>query len=391
MLSVSAMYSARGRLCGSDRDTVVDLLKRIPKDLDIWEIAPDEYATVLGPGTPASQLWQLIYELQSGARRAGRVVTAGKLMHGKRPHLIPIFDHRVKAALGVPSEHFWEAIWQVMRDPVVREALCTVQKQVSNADGLSLLRVLDIIVWMSGEKKHDMEQAPLSVGDVRSAQCDLERVLIDQPLEAAQTLMNANEYSQLAVVSSTGELEGAVSWKSIARARFVNESPTLRNAMFACQTVRLNDELLPLIDTIYKEEFMLVTDESGKPSGIVTAADLAIQFRDLTGAFFQISDIERRLRHRIDSSFKTAELRAATGLESADDMTFGQYIRLLEDVANWEKMGWPQADQMTFLDYLDRARSVRNKVMHSTGELSDDEKLELGQLFNLMRTLELQP
>jgi CBS domain-containing protein len=244
---------------------------------------------------------------------------------------------------------------------------------------------------MSGEKKHVMKQAPLQVGDVPSARCDVERVLVDQTLGAAQMLMNANEYSQLAVISGTGELEGAVSWKSIARARFVNESPTLRNAMFSCKTVSPDDELLPLIDTIYKDEFMLVTDESGKPCGIITAADLAVQFRDLTDAFFQISDIERRLRHRIDSSFEAAELHAATGLESASDMTIGQYMRLLEDADAWKRMDWPQADQMTFLDCLDRARYVRNKVMHSTGELSKDEKLELGQLFNLMRTLEPQP
>lgn len=386
-LSVSALYSARERLCGTDRETVGKLLKDIPEDRDIWEIAPEEYASVLGPGSPAWRLWRHIFQLQAGARRAGRDVTTGKMMHGKRPRLIPIFNHRVKAALGIPGDHFWEAIWHVMRDPAVRDVLYHVQEQVSKASGLSLLRVLDIVVWMSGEKKQDRQPGLLSVRDVPSAECDLESVLIGQTLEAAQVLMNANEYSQLAVVSETGELEGAVSWKSIARARFVNEHPTLRDAMFRCTTVRPNDELLPLIDTIYKEEFMLVKDTSDKPRGIVTAADLAAQFRELTSAFFQISDIEARLRYRINDSFTPDELIATTRLESAEDMTFGQYLRLLEDADNWEKMRWLQADQTTFLDCLDRARCVRNKVMHSTGELSEDEKLELGQLFNLMRTL----
>lgn len=276
-----------------------------------------------------------------------------------------------------------------MRDGEVRDALSAVQDRVEAAAGLSLLRVLDIIVWMSGEMKQDRKQAPLSVRDVPSAQCDLERVLISQTLEAAQTLMNANEYSQVAVVSDTGKLEGAVSWKSIARARFAQERPTLRDATFPCMVVRLDDELLPLIGALYKDEFMLVVDESGKPGGIVTAADLAIQFRELTSAFFQISDIEGRLRHRIRHCFKAEELFSATGVESADDMIFGQYIRLLEDPCNWEKMRWVQADQATFLDCLDRARTVRNNVMHSDGELAEDEKRELEKLLNLLRTLPL--
>ena len=68
------------------------LLRQIPADLDIWRIEPDEYDAVLGPGSPAWQLWELIYDLQAGAGYAGRRVTAGRLMHGKRPRLIPIFD-----------------------------------------------------------------------------------------------------------------------------------------------------------------------------------------------------------------------------------------------------------------------------------------------------------
>lgn len=105
-LSVNALYVTRERLLGDDRETAAVLLKSIPADRDIWTITPDEYPAVIGPGSPAWRLWQLIYELQAGARHAGRAVTAGKLLHGKRPRLIPIFDSRVKAALNVPGSHF---------------------------------------------------------------------------------------------------------------------------------------------------------------------------------------------------------------------------------------------------------------------------------------------
>lgn len=391
-LNVNALHSARSWLRGAGKETVSNLLRRIPADRDIWEIEPDEYDTVLGPESPAWQLWRLIYDLQAGAGHAGRGVTAGKLMHGKRPRLIPIFDRRVATALEIPRGHFWEAMWCVMRDPDVCNALRQVQEQVSEAAELSLLRVLDIIAWMSGEKKRDdWTHAAPSVRDVPSAQSYVERVWLGQTLEAAQTLMNANEYSQLAVVSGTGKLEGAVSWRSIAQARFANECPTLSDATFRCPIVSLDNELLARIDTIYKEEFMLVTDEGDKLCGIVTAADLVYQFRDLTGAFFQISDIEGRLRRSIDRSFTPEELRTATGLGSAADMTFGQYMHLLKDADRWKKVHWLHADQAVFIDCLDRARRVRNKVMHASGDLSPDEKRELEQLFNVMRALDPRP
>ena len=55
-------------------------------------------------------------------RSGGRGVTAGKLLHGKRPRLIPIFDRaRVAVAVRAPSSHFWEAIWCAMRRPEIQQ------------------------------------------------------------------------------------------------------------------------------------------------------------------------------------------------------------------------------------------------------------------------------
>lgn len=388
-LSVSALHSAREWLCGVGRSTVTELLAQIPSDRDIWDIQSDEYDDILGPESPASRLWHIIYILQAGSGHAGRGVTAGKLLHGKRPRLIPIFDSRARKKLQVRSQHFWEAMYCVLNDPGVRDGLRKIQEQVTEASHLSLLRVLDIIIWTSEEEVlGSPKQGTLMIRDVPSALHGVERVLIEQSLEAAQTLMNANDYSQLAVVAGTGELRGAASWRSIAQARFATMEPTLRDATFDCRIVHPDDGLLEQIDTIYRDEFLLVTDEHGMLRGIVTAADLAYQFRNLTGAFFQISDIEGCLRRCINRSFTAAELQTAVKQESADDMTFGQYMRLLNNADNWTKMHWPQVDQATFIDYLDRARIVRNKVMHSGGELSQQEKRDLQQLFNLLQILD---
>ena len=92
--------------------------------------------------------------------------------------------------------------------------------------------------------------------------------------------------------------------------------------------------------------------------------------------------------------FSQDDLRAATGskkLESADDMTFGQYARLLGDEGRWQRMGWAWADCTTFIGYLDAARVVRNRVMHFGEELKPADKLKLVQCLNFMRALDPFP
>ena len=151
-LSVSALHAARQWLRGDGREQVRCLLQAMPRSLDIWGVEPEGCSAVLGPGSPAGRLWALLYEKQAGARSAGRAVTAGKLLYVKRPRLIPIFDRgRVAKVLNPPRSQFWEVMWYALRDPGIRQKLQDLQSRVSESSGLSLLRVLDIIVWMSVE------------------------------------------------------------------------------------------------------------------------------------------------------------------------------------------------------------------------------------------------
>lgn len=153
-LNVSVLMKARIALIGEKKPDVQILLGAIPIDLDLWNVAPANYDATLGPDSPAWRLWRLLFELQEGARSSGRGVTAGKLPHGKRPRLIPIFDRaRIHKALSIDHPHFWEATWCALRDPEIRSGLQRAQISVDDAAGLSLLRVLDIIAWMSLESE----------------------------------------------------------------------------------------------------------------------------------------------------------------------------------------------------------------------------------------------
>ena len=160
-LSVSVLGTARTALRGEALPQVRQLLGAVPVDLDIWDVPPGDYDAVLGAHSPAWQLWQMLFDLQKGARSSGRGVTAGKLLHGKRPRLIPIFDRKkISVVLAIDQRHCWEAFWCIMRDSRIRTRLQDIQARVGQAAALSLLRVLDIVVWMSQEPDPPMTAIP---------------------------------------------------------------------------------------------------------------------------------------------------------------------------------------------------------------------------------------
>lgn len=236
--------------------------------------------------------------------------------------------------------------------------------------------------------------AALLVSEIPSATAGVVSIRPDQNLAAAQSVMSANDYSQLAVLGDAREFKGAVSWRSIAQARLAKAQITLADATWRPPVVHVGDELLKQINVIYDADFVFVRAEDDRVCGIITTADLTASFRDLTTPFFQLGEIERRLRRCIDRAFSPEELRAATRskrLKSADDMVFGQYVLLLSDEARWQQMGWSEADCMTFIEYLDAARQVRNRVMHFGEELKQADKLKLIQLLNFMRALDPLP
>jgi CBS domain-containing protein len=236
--------------------------------------------------------------------------------------------------------------------------------------------------------------AALLVKQIPSAVRDVVCVHPDQNLAAAQSLMSANDFSQLPVMTGPRDLRGAVSWRSIAQAKRHKAQITLADATKKASIVSAGDELLSQIDAIYKADFVFVRDEDDRICGIVTTADLTDQFRDLTTPFFQLGEIERRLRRCITRAFSTDDLRAATGnnkVGSADDLTFGQYVRLLSDESRWQRMGWEWADCKTFIGYLDAARVVRNRVMHFGEELRQEDKDKLIHCLNFMRALDTLP
>ena len=98
-----------------------------------------------------------------GARAANAWVTAAKLCARKRPHLFPVRDRRVSTILGfhrgmtLPQEY---AVYRsLMKDDEVRQALRRLEDDLRGRErqgGMELegvrLRLLDVALWMLGEK-----------------------------------------------------------------------------------------------------------------------------------------------------------------------------------------------------------------------------------------------
>jgi hypothetical protein len=188
--------------------------------------------------------------------------------------------------------------------------------------------------------------------------------------------MLLNDYSQLPVMSGERIVKGMISWKSIGRAHVVG-SAGLRVA--DCmdseyQAVLSADmSLLSAVDEIIRHEVVLVRDHSMKIVGIVTTTDLSVHLRDLTDAFLLVGNIERELRRLIGKRFEVDVLRSFVSPESSrlingvEDLSFGEYLRLLQVPAHWSKLGL-KVEADVVLRRLEDVRRIRNAVMHFRSE-----------------------
>ena len=144
LLSVRIPGRASLQLLGESAGRLTDLLREIPADIDLWDASDD----LVGPQSAASQAWQLLMDFDGVGW-----VTAGKLMARKRPRLLPVYDQVVKRVLGRPDgAGLWLPLRDLLRDdPSVRERLGRIRSAAGIGDDISLLRVLDVVLWMRGD------------------------------------------------------------------------------------------------------------------------------------------------------------------------------------------------------------------------------------------------
>ncbi len=79
-------------------------------------------------------------------------VVAGKLLARKRPHLIPIYDIRIKQLFERPkTDHsFWAALAAALQadNGAFYDQLARLRDKAGIGEDIGVLRVFDVIAWM---------------------------------------------------------------------------------------------------------------------------------------------------------------------------------------------------------------------------------------------------
>lgn len=150
LLSVQVPPHGVLELLESRTDEFARLLAAIPTDLELVE-APE-----LPGNWPPNALWSALQSIPGIGW-----VTAGKLMARKRPHLIPVYDRVVRAAV-MPTGSFWEALRNALNadDRALYKHLESLRDEAGIGSDISILRVFDVVVWMHYRYLDDTTETP---------------------------------------------------------------------------------------------------------------------------------------------------------------------------------------------------------------------------------------
>lgn len=222
------------------------------------------------------------------------------------------------------------------------------------------------------------------IGRLEAANNNPVTVKPDARLTEAVTLMLTRDFSQLPVMTGPREVKGIVSWKTIgSRLALEKKCAHVRECMEPAQEVSLDDSLFSAISIIAEHSYVLVRANNKEICGIITASDFNLQFRKLAEPFLLVGEIENGIRQVLYGKFSKAELESAKDdaddnreIDGVSDLTFGEYIRLIEPEKSWRKLKLA-IDRVEFVKQLHRVRRIRNDVMHFDPDGLEEADLEV--------------
>jgi CBS domain-containing protein len=210
------------------------------------------------------------------------------------------------------------------------------------------------------------------IGMLKAANTQPLSVTRDAEVTQAITLMLMNDYSQLTVMQGDRNVDGLISWRSIGKTR-IGEGKVLkyvRDCMEKPEIISSDTHLFDAVNIIAQKEVVLVRNGENKIAGLVTTSDISLQFGALSEPFLLLSEIENHVRRLIDGKFSLEELKAARDpndanrkIENVANLTFGEYIRLLDKPANWARLGY-DLSRTECTKQLREVGRIRNDVMH---------------------------
>jgi CBS domain-containing protein len=210
-----------------------------------------------------------------------------------------------------------------------------------------------------------------AISKLAPANRSVEAVTPSSTLAEIVTILLSRDFSQLPVMTSERDVRGIVTWQSIgSRIALSVEATTAQALMEPHHEIRSHSSIFDAIPIVVKYQYVLIRGNDQKISGIVTASDLSEQFQILSEPFLLLGEIENLLRGMIAERFTNSDLENVRDPDDADreikspaDLTFGEYVRLLENPERWEKFGL-SIDRIKFREGLEKVRAIRNDVMH---------------------------
>lgn len=216
-------------------------------------------------------------------------------------------------------------------------------------------------------------------------------------IKEAISKMLLNDFSQLPVVDADKKISGVITWKTIGISKnFGTKKDLVSDYMDKNVTVlREFDNLLDSVKHILEKEFVFIRNGDDAVTGIVTLFDIALQFNVLSEPFIELENIEASIRRLIDKNVDERDflrfckqMSPKRKIMSSSDLTFGEYMRIIEDPELWERFN-VNLDREIFVEKLDQIRIIRNQVMHfKTREISSSDLKHLKDVSKFFRILE---
>ena len=201
-------------------------------------------------------------------------------------------------------------------------------------------------------------------------------------LKTAITLMQMNKYSQLPVTNK-GErgIIGYISWETISEAwaNGIDSEDVKDYVKEGIQIIKPDTPLLDAIKTIYEYDFAVVVSKDKSLQGIITTADISSEFLSNTKPFLLLEEIEKSIRVLLNGAFLLEDIKkicanAEKDITSFDDLSFGDYKRIIENPGLWDKLKI-NADKKLLTERLDKIRKIRNEIMHFAPDSIDKDSI----------------
>jgi len=146
LLDIAWRPDAVRHLLGSAAGLFSGMLAGIRADVDLWQAADADLAAV-------DVLWDALIDIPGVGTS-----TAAKLLARKRPRLCPATDKAVIRTAGLPGLT-WEVLRCLLQDPGARAEVEALRPP--EAAGASLLRILDVAIWVAHSNSRAAQRARL--------------------------------------------------------------------------------------------------------------------------------------------------------------------------------------------------------------------------------------